>query len=261
MELENLQLAVGDDGIATITVNRPQVLNALNRATLAELAGVLDRLRDDASVRVLIVTGAGDKAFVAGADIKELAENSPLQSSLHARMGQRILDRLEKLGKPSIAAVNGYALGGGLELAMACTLRVASANAKLGLPEVTLGIIPGFGGTQRLGRLVGRGRALQLILTGKPISADVAAQWGLVTSVHAPGELMAAARDLATQLAAYSSVTLRIAEETVRIGQEMSQDDALALEASQFGLAAASDDYQEGMNAFLEKRKPAFRHR
>jgi enoyl-CoA hydratase/carnithine racemase len=171
------------------------------------------------------------------------------------------MDRLEGLGKPSIAAINGYALGGGLELALACTLRIASTNAKLGLPEITLGIIPGFGGTQRLSRLIGRGRAMHMILSGKPVSAEDALAFGIVSEITAPEELDARALDLAHTLAGYSAVTLRLAEETVRRGLEMSLADGLAYEAAQFGLAAASEDCQEGMQAFLGKRKPAFKHR
>jgi len=261
MELQNLQLEVGGDGVAVLTVNRPKVLNALDRATLTELAQVLDHVAGDDAIRVLILTGAGDKAFVAGADIKELARNSGLESNLHAKFGQSVMDRLESLGKPTIAAINGFALGGGLELALACTIRIASDNAKVGLPEVTLGIIPGFGGTQRLSRVAGRGRATHLILTGKPIGAEQAERWGLVSSVHPQAELLEAARKIAGGLAGLSRVTLRIAEETVRHGLEMDVADGMAYEASQFGLAAGTEDYQEGMTAFLEKRKPEFRHR
>lgn len=261
MELQNLQLEVAEDGVALLTVNRPQVLNALDRATLDELARVVDHVRADDAIRVLILTGSGDKAFVAGADIKELARNSGLQSNVHAKHGQSVMDGLETLGKPTIAAINGFALGGGLELALACSIRLASDNAKVGLPEVTLGIIPGFGGTQRLSRVVGRGRAMHMILTGKPIGAAQAEQWGLVSAVHPQAELLDAARKLAGGLAGLSQVTLRIAEETVRNGLEMDVTDGMAYEASQFGLAAGTEDYQEGMTAFLEKRKPEFRHR
>jgi len=250
-----------ENGVARIVIDRPKALNALNRTTLGELDALLARLAIDDSVRVLLLRGEGEKAFVAGADIKELAENSAVGSNRHAQFGQSVMDRLENIGKPSIAAINGYALGGGLELALACTLRIASTNAKLGLPEVTLGIIPGFGGTQRLSRIVGRGRAMHMILCGKPIGTEDALAFGLVSDVVAPEELDARAMELAQLLAGYSSVTLRLAEETVRKGLEMSLPDGLAYEASQFGLAASAEDYQEGMQAFLEKRKPAFKHR
>jgi enoyl-CoA hydratase len=260
MELKNIRLTV-EDKIADLVIHRPEALNALDRATLKELDHVFDQLAGDDAVRVIVITGAGEKAFVAGADIKELARNTPLQSSRHAALGQAVLGKLEAMGKPSIAAINGFALGGGLELALACTLRIASANARLGLPEITLGIIPGFGGTQRLSRLVGRGRALHMILTGKPIAAQPALEFGLVSRVVEPGELKDAARELATQLAAFSAVTLRIAEQTVRGGADLPMAEALAFEASQFGLAASAEDYAEGMQAFLEKRKPAFQGR
>ncbi len=259
MSDQNIRCSV-ENGVATIVFDRPKVLNALNRETLIEFDALLDRLAADDSTRVLLITGAGEKAFVAGADIQELAENSPLQSNRHAQLGQRVFDRLEGLGKPSVAAINGFALGGGLELALACTLRLASSNARLGLPEITLGIIPGFGGTQRLSRIVGRGRAMHMILSGKAIPADEALRFGLVSEVCEAEELMVRAEKLATTLASYSAVTLKIAEETVRAGYEMSLTDALVFEAAQFGLAAAADDYQEGMQAFLEKRKPSFKH-
>jgi enoyl-CoA hydratase len=260
VDLENVRFAVAD-GIATATIDRPKVLNALDRRTLAELSEVVDRVRTDSAARVLILTGAGEKAFVAGADIKELASNSPIESNEHARMGQALMDRLEGLGKPSIAAINGFALGGGLELALACTIRIDSRNAKLGLPEITLGVIPGFGGTQRLPRVVGKGRALHMILSGAPIDAQTALGYGLVSQVTEPEQLMNAARELAAKLAGYSAFTLRLAEETVRLGGEMSLQQGLAYEASQFGLATAAQDYREGMGAFLEKRKPAFKGR
>mgnify|MGYP006284750721 FL=1 len=256
--MQNLECSIAD-GIATVTLNRPKALNALDTATLRELNQLLDDLATDDAVRVLILTGAGEKAFVAGADIKELAELSPLQARHHAAMGQGVFNKLESLGKPSIAAINGFALGGGLELAMACTLRLASENAKLGLPEITLGLIPGFGGTQRLSRLVGQGHALHAVLTGGMIDARRAAEIGLVNEVTAADGLMDAAGALASKLAGFSAATLRLAEETVRRGAEMAFDDALAFEAGQFGVAAATEDAKEGMAAFVEKRKPAFR--
>jgi enoyl-CoA hydratase/carnithine racemase len=218
----------------------------------------MDELSDDEDVRAIILTGSGEKAFVAGADIKELAANSALESNDHSKFGQSLMDLIEELGIPTVAAINGFALGGGLELAMACTLRLASTKAKLGQPEIKLGIIPGFGGTQRLPRLVGLGRALQMVLTGEPIDAQTALQYGLVTGVYEPDALMDAAKALAKSLAAKSAFTLRVAEETVRQGMRMGQEEGLAYEASQFGLAAASDDYQEGMQAFLGKRDAKF---
>ena len=258
MEFQNLLLEV-EDSIAVLTINRPKALNALNRETLSELAAALDELSSDDEVKAIVLTGAGEKAFVAGADIKELAENSPLESNDHSKFGQSLMDLIEDLGIPTIAAINGFALGGGLELAMACTLRLASSKAKMGQPEINLGVIPGFGGTQRLPRLVGAGRAMHMILTGDPIDADTALGYGLVTAVYPPEELLEKAKELARKLAAKSLFTLRIAEETVRHGMEMAFVQAVAYEASQFGLTAASSDYQEGMHAFLEKRKAEFK--
>ena len=260
MALEQLQLSI-DASVATITVNRPQALNALDRATLHELDSLLDRLRDDSAVRVLILTGAGEKAFVAGADIKELAALSALQASLHAAMGQAVFAKLEALGKPSIAAINGFALGGGLELAMACSLRIASSKARMGLPEITLGLIPGFGGTQRLPRLIGTGPALHLVLTASMIDAARALQIGLVSEVVEPEELLPTANRIANQLAGFSPAILRLASQTVRHGSEMPLTEALAFEAAQFGVAAGTDDAREGMAAFIEKRKAKFEGR
>jgi len=257
MELSNLNYEVSD-GVATVTVSRPKVLNALNTETLAELDRVVAAAAADEAVRVLIITGEGEKAFVAGADIKELSELSPLQARSHAAVGQGVFDRLERLGKPSIAAINGFALGGGLELAMACTLRVAADTARMGLPEITLGLIPGFAGTQRLPRLVGQGRALQMVLTGGMIKADRAESIGLVNEVVEAAGLMGRARELAGQLAGFSGATLGLAEAAVRQGAGMSFDDAIAFEASQFGVAFATDDAREGMAAFVEKRKAEF---
>ena len=257
MELSNLNYEVSD-GVATVTVSRPKVLNALNTETLAELDRVVAAAAADDAVRVLIVTGEGEKAFVAGADIKELSELSPLQARRHATVGQGVFDRLERLGKPSIAAINGFALGGGLELAMACTLRLAADTARMGLPEITLGLIPGFGGTQRLPRLVGQGHALQMVLTGGMIKADRAEAIGLVNEVVEAAALMDRARELAGQLAGFSGATLGLAEAAVRQGAGMSFDDAISFEAAQFGVAFATDDAREGMAAFVQKRKAEF---
>ncbi len=260
MDFQNLRLEV-EDSIGLLTVERPQVLNALDLRTLDELEAMLEKVAADPALRVLIVTGAGEKAFVAGADIKELASLSALQARGHAARGQRVFARLEGLGKPSIAAINGFALGGGLELALACTFRLASSQARLGLPEITLGLIPGFAGTQRLPRVVGQGRALQMILTGRPVKAEEALAMGLVSEVCPPDELLARARALAAQLAGFSGATLALAEETVRRGAEMAFDEATAFEAAQFGVACATEDAREGMTAFLEKRKPRFQGR
>ncbi|RKZ07574.1 enoyl-CoA hydratase [bacterium] len=258
MELANLQYELSDS-IATVTVNRPKALNALNRATLDELESVIAQAAADDSVRVLIFTGAGEKAFVAGADIKELSALSPLEAARHAAMGQAIFGRLEAMGKPSIAAINGFALGGGLELAMACTLRIAADTARMGLPEITLGLIPGFAGTQRLPRLIGQGRALQLVLTGEMIKADRAEAMGLVNEVVDAASLMDRARELAGKLTGFSAATLGLAEATVREGAEMAFDQACALEAARFGVAFATNDAAEGMGAFMEKRKAEFK--
>jgi enoyl-CoA hydratase len=260
MELANLRYEIAD-GIATITVERPKVLNALNTETLRELDGLLAEVAADDAVRVVILTGSGEKAFVAGADIKELSELSSLEAARHAAMGQSVFNRLERLGKPSIAAINGFALGGGLELAMACTLRIAADSARMGLPEITLGVIPGFAGTQRLPRLVGQGRALQMVLTGGMIKADRAEAIGLVNEVVEAAGLMDRARELAGQLAGFSGAILGLAEATVRQGAEMAFDEAVAFEAAQFGVAFSTDDAREGMAAFLEKRKAVFQGR
>lgn len=249
------------DGIARLTMNRPEKLNALDRATVDELDRAVAVTGDDPDVGVLILTGAGEKAFVAGADIGELSSQTPVEGAAYARAGQAVFDRLETLGKPSIAAINGWALGGGLELAMACTLRVAAENARLGQPETTLGIIPGYGGTQRLGRLVGRGRALELILTGEPIDAREAHRIGLVNRVVPASELLAAAEGVARILLQRGPVALRLALQAVHQGLEMTQAEGLKLEAALFGLVCATGDMREGTQAFVEKRKPVFKGR
>ena len=249
------------DGIAVITLNRPQVLNALNRKLLGELDTALRSARDDASVKVLILTGAGDKAFAAGADIAELAELGPLTAIDTARKGQMLTRFMEQLGKPVLAAVNGFALGGGCELAMATTLRVASETAKFGQPEVNLGVIPGYGGTQRLSRLIGKGRAMDLILTGRMVSASEALSMGLVNMVVPPSDLMDATRKLAGTLMQKGPIALRFAMEAVDGGLEMGMDAALNWEAHLFGVCASSGDMKEGLNAFLEKRRAAFQGR
>jgi len=249
------------DGIARLTIHRPEKLNALDRATVQEIDRAVDTAGSDPRVGVLILTGAGEKAFVAGADIHELATQTPVEGEAFSRAGQAVLSRLETLGKPSIAAINGYALGGGLELALACTLRLASESARLGLPEVSLGIIPGYGGTQRLARLVGRGRALEIVLTGEPIDAAEALRIGLVNRVVPAADLLSTAEALARTLLSRGPMALRYAMQAVRDGLEMTQAEGLGLEAALFGLTCATEDMREGTRAFVEKRKPAFRGR
>ena len=255
---ENLLLA-REGATALVTVNRPQVLNALNASTLDELRRVMLELGDDASVRAVIVTGAGEKAFVAGADISELVDLPPARAQEHARMGQRVFDIIEHLGKPVIAAINGFALGGGCELAMACTLRLAASTARLGQPEVNLGIPPGFAGTQRLARLVGKGVALEMLLTGRHITADEAHRIGLVNRVVPPADLLGEARGLATELASKAPLATRFILDAVNRGTDVSFEQGAFLEASLFGLAFSTADMREGTRAFLDKRKPAFK--
>jgi enoyl-CoA hydratase len=249
------------DGIAIITLNRPQVLNALNRTLIGELEKALVTARDDASVKVLIITGAGDKAFAAGADIGELAELGPLTAIDTARRGQALTRLMEDLGKPILAAVNGFALGGGCELAMAATLRVASESAKFGQPEVNLGVIPGYGGTQRLTRLIGKGRAMDLVLTGRTVGAAEALAIGLVNMVVPPSDLMDATRKLAGTLMQKGPIALRLAMQAIDGGLEMGMDAALDWEAHLFGVCASTADMKERLAAFLEKRRAAFQGR
>jgi enoyl-CoA hydratase len=249
------------DKIARVTFNRPNVLNALNRKTMDELGDCLKKVRADDDIRVLILTGAGEKAFVAGADINELSQQTPVNGREFTLYGQEIFHRLETLGKPVIAAINGFALGGGCELALACTLRVAGRNAKLGQPEVKLGIIPGYGGTQRLPRLCGKGVAQELILTGEMISAEEALRVGLVNRVVEPGELLATAEAIAKKIIANAPLAVKYALEAVEHGMEMPKEEGLYLEATLFGLCCATQDMREGTRAFLEKRSPKFEGR
>ena len=245
--------------VGTVTFNRPKVLNALNRQTMDELDALLTEAHGDRDLRVLILTGAGDKAFIAGADISELARLTPAsgrETSLH---GQAVLHKLETLGKPSLAAINGFALGGGCELALACSIRLASRTAKLGQPEVKLGIIPGYGGSQRLARLCGKGIAHELCLSGEMISAEEAQRIGLVNHVYEPGELLTAAHALAEKIAGNAPVAVQLAMEAIELGLEMPQEEGLFLEAALFAMSCATEDMREGTRAFLEKRAAQFR--
>ncbi|MBI4409040.1 MAG: enoyl-CoA hydratase/isomerase family protein, partial [Gemmatimonadetes bacterium] len=242
------------ENLATITINRPDKLNVLNADTVAELDAAFHELAADDAVRGVILTGAGDKAFVAGADIGELSRMGPLTGVEVSRRGQETLRFIEKLTKPVLAAVNGFALGGGLELALACHMRVAGENARFGLPEVKLGIIPGYGGTLRLPRLIGRGRALELILSGEMIDAQEAYRLGLVNRVVPAGGLLATAEQLLRRIAANAPVAVAFALQSVDRGLDTTLDDGLVLEANLFGLLAATEDMREGMQAFLEKR-------
>lgn len=247
------------EGIRTLTVNRPEKLNALNTEVLNQLEQAIGEAASDSTLLCLIVTGAGDKAFIAGADIGELVELTPSDGREHARRGQAVVDLLDHHPVPTIAAMNGFAYGGGLELAMACTLRVASENAKMGLPETSLGILPGFGGTQRLARLVGRAKAFELILTSdKGLTAKEALQIGLVNRVVPVGGALAAAKELAGRIAANGPVACRYALEAIRSGIEMPLAEGLRFEATLFGLCAATEDMKEGMTAFLQKRPAKF---
>ena len=247
--------------IAYVTVNRPKVLNALNTPTWKDLRTAFEDARDDTAIRGVILTGAGNKAFIAGADIGELAHVAAFEAEQSSRFGQEVLDLIENLGKPVIAAVNGFALGGGCETAMACTIRLAVDTAKFGQPEVTLGLVPGGGGTQRLPRLVGKGRALQLILSGEMISAQEAYRIGLVNEIVPAADLVTRAEAILNKIASNAPIAVKFALEAANKGLETSQDEGLLLEASYFGLCAATEYKKEGTTAFLEKRAPQFRGR
>ena len=257
MAYENL-LYEKRDRIGFVTFNRPKVLNALNRKTMEELRDILISAREDLDVRVLILTGAGEKSFVAGADISELAVQTPVSGKETAAFGQSVLNLLETLGKPSIAAINGFALGGGCEVALACSMRLASRAAKLGQPEVKLGIMPGYGGSQRLTRVCGKGVAHELCLTGEMISADEALRIGLVNHVYEPAELLPAAEALAKKIIANAPLSIKFTTEAIERGSEMPQAEGLYLETALFGLCAATEDMREGTRAFLEKRTAQF---
>jgi enoyl-CoA hydratase/carnithine racemase len=258
MNYENI-LIEKKNATAYVTVNRPKVLNALNMATMEELRTAFSAIKDDWEIRVAILSGSGDKAFIAGADIGELSKHNAVSAKEYTHRGQSVLDLIENLGKPVIACINGFALGGGCEVAMACTMRLASDNAKLGQPEVKLGIIPGYGGTQRLPRLVGKGIAMQLLLAGEMITAQEAYRIGLVNEVTAPGELIPRAEAIAQKIIANAPLAVQYAMEAVNKGMEMSLAEGLYLEAVLFGMACATEDKNEGTAAFLEKRKAEFK--
>jgi len=257
-QLKNLLLE-RDGPVATVTINRPAVLNAMSLETLDELHRAIEALGKDDAIRVIVITGAGEKAFVAGADINELARQSPISGREHAIRGQQVFDRIEHLGKPVIAALNGYTLGGGCELAMSCTLRIAADTAKLGQPEINLGLIPGYGGSQRLARLVGAGRALELMLTGQPITAQEAHRLGLVNRVVPAADLRNEVRALAVLLASKPPIAMRYIIDAVNEGLQMSLAEGLRFEATLFGLVASTEDMREGTRAFVEKRKAEFK--
>ncbi len=257
MSYENL-LYEKKDGISYITFNRPKVLNALNRKTVEELHHVLVDARDDASVRVLILTGAGEKAFVAGADINELAQQTPVNGKEFSLFGQSVFHLLETMGKPSICAINGFALGGGCELALCCSIRLANKTAKLGQPEVKLGILPGYGGSQRIARLCGKGTAHELCLTGEMITAEEAQRIGLVNRVYEPADLLPAAEAMAKKIIEKAPLAVKYCMEAIERGVEMPLEEGLFLEATLFGLCCATDDMREGTKAFLEKRAAQF---
>jgi len=258
--LENV-LYTEKDGIAYVTVNRPKVLNALNMPTWTDLRTAFEYARDSVAVRGVILTGAGDKAFIAGADIKALASFDAFGAAESSRIGQEVLDLIENLGKPVIGAINGVALGGGCETALACTMRIAVESAKFGQPEVKLGLLPGGGGTQRLPRLVGKGRALQLILSGEMINAQEAYRIGLVNEVVAASNLIPRAEAILKQISANAPLAVGLALKAVNRGLDASQSEGLLLEASYFGLCAATEDMKEGTSAFLQKRPPQFHGR
>src|SRR6201998_22475 len=258
MNFENILLEK-KNSIAYVTVNRPKLLNALNMATMEELRAAVHDIKSDAAIRVVIFTGSGKKAFIAGADIGEWAKQDAVTGKEYTHRGQNVLNLIENLGKPVIACVNGFALGGGCEIAMACTLRLASESAKLGQPEATLGIIPGYGGTQRLPRLVGKGIAMQMVLAGEMISAQEAHRIGLVNEVTAPGELIPRAEALAQKIISNAPLAIQYAMEAVNHGLDLTLAEGLYLEATLFGVCCATQDKTEGTTAFLEKRAAAFK--
>ncbi|HEY3055178.1 MAG TPA: enoyl-CoA hydratase-related protein [Thermoanaerobaculia bacterium] len=255
--MENVKTEVRD-GVLFVTIDRPKVLNALNALTVEEIGQVFIDARDDDEVRCIIVTGGGEKAFVAGADINELATMTPISGKFISERGQNVFLQIERFPKPVIAAINGFALGGGCELALACHIRIASENAQIGLPEVTLGIIPGYGGTQRMARLLGKGKAFELVCSGDRISAADAEKIGLVNKVVPADQLMSAAEEIAKRIASRSPVAVSAAIEAINRGSDMSFEEGQVLEATLFGLLCATEDMKEGMKAFLEKRPAKF---
>ncbi len=258
MSYSNIRFDMDDAGIALLTINRPEKLNALNAETVQELRDAVAHSASDAAVRALIITGAGERAFVAGADINQLAALSPIEAQAYAERGQNTFRDIEMLAKPTLAAINGYALGGGLELAMSCAVRVASENARMGQPEVKLGILPGYGGTQRLPRLVGRGRALEMLLSGEPITAAEAHRIGLVNHVVPQTELLEFSRQWLRKVLANAPLALGLTLQAVDVGLEAGQAQGLRFEAAAFGLTTATEDKTEGTRAFLDKRLAAF---
>lgn len=257
MEFKNL-LVETTDGVTLLTINSPRTMNALNSEVLGELECALFELNLDDAVKVVVLTGAGEKAFVAGADIGEMSTMSSVEAHRFAQKGQRVMLLIEKMRKPVIAAVNGYALGGGLELALACDFIYASEKARLGLPEVTLGVIPGFGGTQNLARLIGPNRANEMTFTGKMLTAQKACEWGIVNEVCAPDELLSTVMETARAIAGVGTLAVRYAKDSIANGLNMSKEDGFRYEAAQFAVLFASEDQREGMGAFLEKRKAIF---
>jgi len=258
MEFKNLLVEIGDN-VAVLTINSPRTMNALNSEILGELECALYKLNLDDTVKAVVLTGAGEKAFVAGADIKEMSVMNAHQGHQFGLKGQRVMMLIEKMTKPVIAAVNGYALGGGLELALACDFIYASEKARLGFPEVTLGIMPGFGGTQNLARLIGPNKANELIFTGRMVTADKALAWGIVNALFAPEELLAKAKETAAAIAAVGSLGVAYAKDAIANGLNMTKEDGFRYEASLFGVLFATEDQKEGMGAFVEKRKPGFK--
>lgn len=258
MKLENIILEK-EENLAIITINRPKALNALNQDVLQELSAAVDQVEQDEQVKAVIITGAGEKAFVAGADIAFMENLSPMEGKDFGLLGQQLFIRIEQLEKPVIAAVNGFALGGGCELALACDIRIASTQAKFGQPEINLGIIPGFGGSQRLPRLIGKGRALELLFTGDMIDGAEAYRLGLANKVVEPEVLLPVAKKLAGKIVKKSSITLKFMKEAVHQGMEMELEQGIAHEANLFGLCFSTEDQKEGMNAFLNKRPAEFK--
>ena len=258
MPYKNLLYEV-EERIAVVTVNRPEVMNALNRETVAELKRAALSVRDDDGIGGMIITGMGDKAFIAGADINELAKENVLSGRDTSIRGQSTLQTFELMGKPIIAAINGYALGGGFELTLGCHIRIAAENAMMGLPEVGLGIMPGFGGTQRLPRLIGTSKALEMILTGKTISAEEAFGLGLLSKVVPEGKSLEAAKEMMKVILSKAPVSIKMCIEAVNRGMNMTLDEGLAIESDRFGILCGTEDMKEGMNAFLEKREPQFK--